>query len=64
MGLRGWSNDFPQDHNESEMADYGHIEFLKMLISPYWMKVIVDPLAKFKQCSFIYSRNIERGFKF
>jgi len=25
---------------------------------------VVDPLAKFKQCSFIHSRNIEGGLKF
>jgi len=36
MGLRGWSNDFPQEISDGKLRPYW---ILKMLIPPYWMKV-------------------------
>jgi len=30
--------------NKSKMADDGHIEFNKMLISPYWMRIFAQKM--------------------
>lgn len=43
MGFRGWSHHFP---NNSKMADGGHIEFRKTLISPYRMKIFAHSFVQ------------------
>ena len=44
MGLRGWSLDSPR--NKFNMADGGHIEFRKMLISPNGMNILAQNFAQ------------------
>jgi len=34
------------------------------IIHPWVGFAVVDPLVKFKECSFIHSRNIDGGLKF
>jgi len=48
MGLRGWSHDFP---TKSKMADGGHIEFSKVLLSPYWMKIFAKVGTNYKDAA-------------
>jgi len=45
MGLRGWSDE-TNCPNKSKEADGGYIEFNKMLISMYWMKMFAFSLVE------------------